>query len=611
MVGRTTTMQATGRWRDVLELTSLKRMVQEATSETETARDLSQRDRYYYDGQQDTPEQRAALRKKKQPDITINRIKRKIDAMVGIEQRGRTDPRALPRNPNDEEAADVATKGLVYVEETQKIDVKASAAFENLLIEGYGGVEVVHQQGRDGSMDVAVRRLRWEDIFYDPYSREKDFSDATYMGILKWMSEDVALAYCQQFWDGSPEDLAALLDSKQDIVVSGSYDDRPNAGMWVDTKNRRVRVAQCYYQSGGVWHLSIFTGRGELYNDRSPYMDEHGEPRCAMILMSAYVDSDNRRYGVVRDMIGAQDEINRRRRLGVHFLNSRQTWAVKGAVDVPKLKHEMSQPDGHIEVNVDEVLDGIPPFTIIPTADMAQGNLALLQEAKGEIDMLGPNASLLGQLGGAQSGRAIMAQQQAGLAELAPIYDSKRDWTERVYRACWAAIRQFWTGPKWIRITDDVKGAQFVGINQPVMDPMTGQVQVMNPIAEIDVDIIIDMAPEYATLRAEQFEKLADMAMKGLPIPPALIIEASDLRDKQKLIEAMEQGPPPEVMQAQQRGAEAEIAVQEAKAFRDTAAGQKDLAAIGSLQAKGQIEGITAAAKTAIAQRVLPSAAGM
>lgn len=585
-----------------LDLSQLKSMVQRATDASQEAREASERDRDYYDGYQWTPEETSVLRRRKQPIITINRIKRKIDAMVGIEQRGRVDPRAYPRNPQDEEAADLATKALVFVEDQCRIDRLRSDAFENLLIEGYGGVEIVAEE-RSGQMEIVARRLRWEEIFFDPHSREKDFSDAVFVGVLKWMSLDAATDYARPFWAGSPEELAEILDTNAAGTTGQTFEDRPQREgemAWADKRQKRVRLCQMYYRRDGIWNLAIFTGRGELFNAPSPYLGDDGQPGCPIILMSGYVDRENRRYGLVRDMIPMQDEINKRRSKLLHSLNSRQTMSVDGAVQsVAEMKAELAKPDGHVTVNIDMASAareaGMAAFQVLPNQDQTRGQYELLVEAKQEIDMLGPNASLLGQLEGAQSGRAIMAQQNAGMAELAPIYDSLRDWTERVYRAIWARIRQFWTAPRWIRVTDDEKSAQFVGINQPVMG-LSGP-QVMNPVAEIDVDIIVDQAPDYATLRAEQFEKLADLAAKGLPIPPNVIIEASDLRDKRKILEAMR--PPPEqqqqqvaiqqqAMAMQMQDAQAATDLKQAQAERQRAAAAKDVASIPKVQAEAQ-----------------------
>ena len=583
----------------MLELDALKRMVERSTDLTADAREASERDRDFYDGYQWTAEEESILKKRKQPIITINRIKRKIDAMVGIEQRGRVDPVAYPRNPEDEEAADLATKALRYVEERECVDVKRSAAFENLLVEGYGGVEVIAEPGEQGMMEVRVKRLRWEELFFDPHSREKDFSDAAYIGVLKWMTLDAAFEYASQFYQGDPGELEAILDTGHSEGTTGeTFEDRPQretGGMaWADKRMRRVRMAQMYYKRGGQWHLAIFTGKGELYNGPSPYYDGD-KPCCPIILMSAYVDRENRRYGLVRDMISMQTEINKRRSKLLNALNNRQTMGTKGAVNVAEVKRQLAMPDGHVEVDpaAADPESGMKPFEIIPTTDMTTGQFALLQEAKSEIDMLGPNASLLGQLEGSQSGRAIMAQQQAGLAELAPIYDSLRDWTERVYRAIWNRIKQFWREPRWVRITEnDEAAAKFVGVNQVVMGPYGPQ--MMNQIAEIDVDIIVDQAPDYASLRAEQFEKLADLAARGVPIPPQVLLDVADIRDKAKVLEKLT--PPPEVMQQQQqaqqaqqqiamRDAMAEVNKTEAEAERARAAAAKDMASIGKMQA--------------------------
>lgn len=93
-------------------------------------------------------------------------------------------------------------------------------------------------------------------------------------------------------------------------------------------------------------------------------------------------------------------------------------------------------------------------------------------------------------------------------------------------------------------------------------------VKVDNPVTELDVDIVIDEGMDTPTVAAEQFDTL----LKTLPAlgpvaqtPAALkmIIEASQLRNKDKLLENLEEGGneiPPEV---QQQMAEMQQAVQQ------------------------------------------------
>ncbi|MGB1214791.1 MAG: hypothetical protein ACPG4X_15605 [Pikeienuella sp.] len=592
----------------MLELSKLKMMVQNAADLTQEARGASERDRDYYDEHQWTPAEIAVLQRRKQPVITINRIKRKVDAMVGLEQRMRVDPKAYPRNPNDEEVADIATKALTFVDDNTRFDTKRSAAFENVIIEGFGGVEVVVEQ-RKGQFEVVINRLRWEEIFFDPHSREKDFSDAAYIGTQKWMDVDAALSELSGAWEGSEDELQELLQTSMTSTETGeTYEDRPyenNSFRWADKRQRRVRVANMYYRNKGKWHLAIFVSGDTIYNEVSPYQDEDGNPTCPIELMTGYVDRENRRYGMVRSMISQQDEINKRRSKLLHQLNSRQTIGVKGAVDsVAGMKREMASPDGHTEVNIEAFEDaarvGMKPFDIVPQNDQVSGQFSLLQESKSEIDMIGPNPSLIGQTEGDASGRAIMAQQQAGMAELAPLYDSLRDWTLRVYRAIWERIRQFWTDERWIRVTDQTTGKNdWIGVNVPtggyvqVMNPQTGQPmlqpEMQNVLAEMDVDIIIEDTPDHVTLQHEQFEQLSQMAAQGIPIPPEMIIKASSLKDKQEVLELLEQQRMMQ-MQAQQQQAAQEGQLRqievETTAQKNMAAAAKD----GATAQKTQIE---------------------
>lgn len=582
-----------------LEHNTIKRMVSEGIDDTAEARKASEKCRDYYDGLQWTSEERRILQNRKQPVITHNILRRKVDAMVGLEQRGRTDPVAYPRNPGQqsEQSADVATKALRFVEETQRVDVKASEVFYNICIEGYGGAEVIGEETEDGN-EVIINRLRWEEIVADKHSREKDYSDASYTGILKWMTADKAKAFLKPFWKGKDEDFDSYVDADMGDM-GDTYADRPDSkGLsWYDKKLRRVRVGQIYYLCDNQWYMTILTGRGEIVNDLSPWKDHKGKPHNPMVLGSAYVDRENNRYGfLVEDLLSMQDEVNKRRSKMLHQANSRQTWGAKGAVESIKLlKEELSKPDGHVEVDPSYALEGVPAFSMIPQNDQIQWQAALLADAVSAIDNIGPNAALMGQMGAGTSGRAMMAAQQAGMAELAPIYDSKRDWTERLYRTIWCRIKQVWTAPKWIRITGENEAPQFIGLNMPqqdpmtggpMIDPMTGAPVLQNPVAEMDVDIIIEQSPDYVTLQAEQFEQMADMMGKGLmQIPPQVLIEASSLHNKGKLLELLNQQtapPPPDPMM--QRGMMADIAVKETKAKDNDASAQKKLAEIGKIQ---------------------------
>ena len=107
--------------------------------ETREARKLAVRDREYYDHIQWTRDEVSTLEERNQPVLTKNRIKRKIDFILGEEIEKRVDPVVRPNKPQHEDAARAMTDALRYVEEEQEFDEVRSAVIKNMIVEGYGG----------------------------------------------------------------------------------------------------------------------------------------------------------------------------------------------------------------------------------------------------------------------------------------------------------------------------------------------------------------------------------------------------------------------------------------------------------------------------------------
>lgn len=533
---------------------------QDFVDATEEARAISDKCRDYRDGKQWTADEVQVLQARGQAPIVINRIAPKVNALMGMEINNRVDPRAYPRNPKDDRSALAVTQALRYVEESTRFDSIASKVFEEVNVEGYSGciVEV------DDDTNIAIREIDYSRIYFDPHSRRKDFKDARFLGIVIWMDKEVA----EERW-GEVVDEAFVSSS----VETETFEDKPT---WVDKKRARIKVCEHYYIHKGVWHLCYFSGDKILEKPiPSPYVDEKERPICPIELESVFVDRENNRYGLVKEWLDIQDEINHRRSKALHLLSVRQTASQRGAVaDVEEMKYELSKPNGHVEVNGEIGTS----FQILSTADMAQAQFSLLQEAKNEIDSQGVNAALAGRETRDLSGRALQQLRQGGMAEIAPSFDQHRDWKLRVYRQIWMRIKQFWTEEKWIRVTDDPESMKFVGFNYPVTvgellteraqqgdqqaqamlqrlinDPRLNEVAEMrNNPAELDLDVIVEEVPDMASLQHEQFQFLVELAgtYGREAVPFELLLEASSLPNKKVLLDKMRGGD--ERMAAQQ-----------------------------------------------------------
>jgi hypothetical protein len=589
---------------------------EEAEEAGRTARENAERDRDYYDGKQLTSDEIAALNKRGQPAVIYNRIQRKVNYLKGMETQTRKDPKAFPRSPGDDGSAQAATDALRYVCDDQDWDAKRSDAFECIIVEGTAAIMVGAARVK-GVIDPQLTQIAWDRFYYDPYSRRVDMADAAYMGVVTWMDFDEA----KRKFPGREEELDTTLAQARN---SETYDDRPKHNLWADFKRRRVRVNEEYYLGpDGVWTTCTYTKSGFLIDPApSPYLDADGEPENPIKAISAYVDRDNNRYGEVRAMISPQDEVNKRRSKGLHLITSnrlrlsRSASVGSGGMEASDFKREMSKPDGIIFADQGEV-------EVLSNGAEAAANLQLLQEAKAEIDLLGPNAALAGKNENDSSGRAILAQQQGGMIEVALLMDRLRQLSLAVYRSVWARIRQYWDGPRWIRVTDDERNLQWIGLNTPrsmlevaeerlqgdpqaefklamlARDPMAQQpVEIKNAVGEMDIDIVIDEGMDTPSVQSEQFDTLSKMmpAMSSLP-PEAmeLLVTASSLRDKDKLLKVIEgmkakaQQPDPAQQQAQQiaqqlqmRDAEANIEKTQSETARNMADAQAKQAGVAT-----------------------------
>lgn len=536
---------------------TLVKWVNEADDATLATRNLAEKSRSYYDTYgQWTDAERAKLAKQKQAPTIVNRIKPKMDGLMGMEKSNRTTAKAFARTPKHEKGAQAATESIRFVLQDNDYIDKRSACWDTLLVEGTGGIEIQVKAAKDGDFKITVEQIMWDRIIYDPHSRRKDFSDAKFLGQVVWMDYEDAVA----LYPGA-EDVLETMQSG-----SSTYDDKPR---WMDNARKRVKIVEMYWYKpdGNVWY-ACFTRGGYCKEPKiSPYLNEEGETEWPYEFGSLFVDREGGRYGACRQLLDIQDEINKRRSKALHLNSVRQVMLERGAVeDINKTRAELAKPDGVIEVTPGMV------FEVLKTGDMLAGQFNLLNEAKMEIDAVGYNSAASGKDMRAMSGVALRNREVAGQTEIAPMFDVLKGLDIRVYRKIWNRVKQYWKAEKWVRVTDDEQTLRWVGLNKPVTqgeqmlqqaqeqgappemlaqlqqriaaDPaMQVVVSTENDIAQLDVDIIIADAPDTVSQQVEDFQTLGEMVKSGFQMPPLAVIEASPLSNKDKIIKMMKEAP--------------------------------------------------------------------
>jgi hypothetical protein len=103
-------------------------------------------------------------------------------------------------------------------------------------------------------------------------------------------------------------------------------------------------------------------------------------------------------------------------------------------------------------------------------------------------------------------------------------------------------------------------------------------VKIDNAVAELDVDILVDEGIDTPTIAAEQFDTIVKMIPSAPPNMQSalweLAVAGSSLRDKEKLLKKMQDGPSPEEQQTQQAMQQLTLAGAKAKVDETAASAQ-------------------------------------
>jgi hypothetical protein len=535
----------------------------------------------YYHVDQWTPEQLKVLKKRGQPLITFDRTGRKIDSLNGTIRRLRTDPKCFPNTPGGEQGAEVATQVIRTICDASDAEGLEVDCCMDGMVHGFAVDELMLVKGDHGDPDLRFQYVDPKTYFYDPRSLRTNFADTRFHGVYKWVDVD---------------ELETFGDDVEDKVKTANDDagyftafDTDREQMWVDSR-KRVRLVDHWYKRGGVWKWCLHTGTVEIMSGDSPFFNARGMSVSKYSAFACMVDVDGDHYGFVRRLRGPQDAMNQHRSKAIHIMNTRQIKVKEGTVDdIEVTRREAARADGTLVYRgMKEDLEILQPDQEF----LQQTNY--YTDAKSEIDSFGPNFQLIQQFGQNVSGRAANALQQAGLAELGPFLKNFRMWKLDRYEKAWCAAQRYWTSERMLRVSGNQGVFQFMQVNGVGLDQY-GQPQLVNFLGNTDVEIRVEEGPDTETVMGDVYDLLLSLAQNKVPVPPAVIIEASSLpmTEKQKLTQMLNT-PDPAQQQAQQlqlAGAQATIQKTQAEAQKLQAdAGKAQTGSILNM-AKARTEG--------------------
>ena len=532
-------------------------------------------DEAFYDSDQWDAESKAILEERGQEPLVLNVIAQSLNWIIGSERRARADYKILPRKKEAAKAAERKSQLLKYLSDVNKSQFGHSEAFEEMVKAGVSFMESGVQSDTDGE-PIYDRFESWRNIIWDSSASERDLSDARYFFRSKWVDLDDA---CAKFPKRKAQiELAALnnnefggsidrfgddaMDAREDETYARGYSNTEHPNF----TRERVRLIEAWFKipvetevmGGGEFAGELYdeaspgharqieTGEGEVRNrtvyrtfvmvmttthalwfSESPYRHN----RYPFTPMWCYRKSKTGEpYGVVRNMVDAQKDINKRFSKALAILSSNKTIMDEGAVDdLDEFEDEVSRPNAiivkkhgkHLQIDADRELSAAH-------LSVMQMSMQMIQTLSGVTD------EAMGRTTNAVSGRAIMARQEQGAVSTARPFDGQRACRQYHGEKMLSLIEQFMSEEKQFRITNSRGQPDYVMVNDGIPE---------NDIVSTKADYIISDDDWNASLRQAQVTELMELMVQLAPVAPQvvmvlldLVVEAMDVASREEIV---------------------------------------------------------------------------
>lgn len=536
----------------------------------------------------------ALLDEEEKPHLTINHVLSIINLLSGMERQNKSDVIVYPRKGGIRIIAEAFTSLVKHAMDLCHGDTEQSMQFTDGIIAGKGWLKSDISYEEDPiNGDVVVSRTSPFDNYEDPNANKYDLNESAkyiiqcYWGdkeqikLLYYKYEDEIEKYTKSPQDEDTSDITGKIIKKADkedtdatqfryrlkeiwwksykkqlffvdetiLTFSPVNDTQKDLVKIVLEKERRLAEREKRRPKYSitekvipVLHVTTMLGDMIIEDVEDPY---NGMTLFPIQRFCPYW-FDGVIFGVVKGLKDPQIEINKRTSQMLHIINNTANsgWLDKdqgGATDKNALKEEGSKPGVIIRYTT------VAPEKIKPN-EFPQGLFILKQDEEANIKKVsGVNPDMLSEGNKtSDSGVAILRRQRQGATVSEPVYDNFR-LTQRIFgKTIIEMIRHsnVYSPSEVFQIMQEEK--QKVDINQLY--------KAMKSFAVGHYGYKIDAKPNMPTMRLANLEILMQLAQAGLPIPMDVIIEQSDIPNKDEIVQRIREEAQRAAQMQQQQG---------------------------------------------------------
>ena len=569
------------------KVADVKQLYKVARDFEEEARKIAKSSEDFFRGDQWEKTDEQALKAANRACLTINEIEPKIDLLSGYQRQNRQDIKFLPVEGGDARVAELLNVVVKNITDTSDMEYEETDLFEDVLIAGRGCWHVYIDRDTNIEGDIKIERWPWTDVYFGPFNK-RDQSDLEYLCKTRWFSK----AKLEQMYPDKAADIVAevealihtgdegfIHDGQTGDAYSEPSDPSP-ASITPETDPDFVKIAKKEFRlielisreyekvpvafnadedayiaipDGSVGDAKSLPGFRVAYRNVSrirrqtvsagvlledEFMDEFGDFNIIPVFAKL---RGKHWWGKVHTAKDPQREINKRHSQLVDIMNKCATYGwfyddrtfggdQKAFNDW--LKNASSPGFNQKVANQDkppQKEEGVKwPGELV--------NLELLSTDKLR-EIMNINPEMLGINSKAESGVAIAEKKRQGLVGNEFLFDNLALSKKRLGRLLVRLIQKIYTPERILRIVQSNNARSPIELGGKSLDQYDPQ-EIVALLTNSDLtkyDVAVSESAFSPTNRRYNFIVWSELASRGVPVPPELLIELSDLGDKEKV----------------------------------------------------------------------------
>jgi len=495
-----------------VNITKLREWLDESIDELSTSYEEARRAFKYYNGKQLPSDVLRVLKERGQPPIWDNVIREIANKLTGFHIIRKNDLRARGRQKEDIPGARIMTDVIKFVMDDNNFDQERVAFRKNLSLAGFAGYEMrlepsdeEFDSDGDPILDIKLKAVPYDELFIDPFSREKDYSDAKYLHRAFWVDRE-------ELYEHFPEELVDQVPSNDATDLRAREGMRRRRGLYAQQSRDRIFLVNTWYRVGKKFYYAFWAGNTILQDGESPYMNGKGYPY--VIKRFEYETDEPEIVTMFRDILPIQDAINFALIKIQNLFGTIKAMVEKGAVDdIEKFEDELNTDGAVVEVND---IQRVKVDNLKREIQSLANHIINLQIRARQL--AGINDEFAGVATNARTGAAIQSRQDAAIVSIQSLIDAADDSDRQVGMKLVRMIQAHYTQERVIRVIDSLGKEEFIALNQQTNIFKNGEYENTNDLSMGRYDIVIEQAPPTTVNRQEILTQYTEMLKTVLPL---------------------------------------------------------------------------------------------